>query len=178
MNPDYKLVQEGSEIEFEYTENSSGGKIYRNIGKVTIIKGAISDTAKPPVSVNNYKSDINASIELQVCFKGAVEIYKDKDIPNVDIIIEATKKFYTEIFQNRDIQNGDKSKETTEMVIAIMKMISAGHFQKDEAEKASNSLDNAVGDFDKIKKIYLNILDEFNEREKEAKKDNPDDIPY
>ena len=176
-NPNYSLAQEDNNIEFEYTEKESGDTTYRNITKIKILS-AVSDKTNNAVSENNYINNKQKSIDLAVCFKGAIELFKDIETGEWDEIIKATKKFYAEIFQNRE--NGDKLKELSEMndmVIEIMRMGSEGVWDKDEFDNIRKGVEKRNRNYEELKKLYLNARDDFNARI-DKRKEEAGDIPF
>jgi len=166
----FKILKTGAEIEYEI---ETKGK-YKNIKDVKLIKGvlesAVSDTAKP--SVSNH-TDINASIELQVCFKGAIELYKDKTFKEggfEELIIESTKTLYKEIFQDQK----DKSPEISKMMSQIIAKMTEvkGLFGEEEFTKSRDVIENYYNDYDRIKKLYDWIEKEYEARLDLLKKEN------
>jgi len=182
----FGILRTGAEISYDIEPK---GK-YKNIIDIKLIKGviesAVSETTKP--SVGNYtngKSITDQSIELQVCFKGAIELFKDKefakdgkkletvgDIFFGDLIITTTKKFYSEIFQDRE--NIDKSPEISKMMSGIISKMTEvkGLFSEEEFDKSRNVIESHYKDYDRIKKLYDWVIKEFDGRIAVLKKEN------
>ncbi len=190
----FKFLKTGAEIEYNI-ELSKDGK-YKNIKDIKLIKGVLEGAIqdKPPISGNNYKNDINSSIETQVCLKAAVELYKDKCmvinnkgdkefvkiVVVVDAIVLATKKFYKEIFEDKQ-DNSKKlieSQEMNDMVIEIMRMGAEGIWDKDGFDNIRKGVEKRNRNYEELKKLYLNACDDFNARIEKRKEESGDEQPY